>query len=215
MSNPFEKVGEIASKINNPYSLAALALVSIHFSLYAISDLDPRWKPWLLSGTLLAAIMMLLILRTRPDVTPTVTAEEKMLTAIKSLIDCSNVPMYLTDSRLIVLYCNHSLAELFDSNASALIGRHLTEMVKRMALRVPKPRRQEFLARQGALVDKVASDLAPHSEDIEIVDNSNLPGNRFHGCYKVWIHADKISVTPAGREIGVFVFYRLEPMTTP
>jgi PAS domain-containing protein len=205
----FEKAGNIASKITNPFSLAALALVLIHFSLYGIHD-DVRWKPWLLSATLVCAVLMLLILRVKPEASTVATEEEKMFTAIKLLIDCSNVPMYFTDRKLFVVHCNSALCELFDSDRLSITGRHLSEMLKRMAVRVPVVRREDFIARQAGLIDKISSDLRTHSEAKEFIDNTELHGNTFKGFYEVWIHADKFAATPNGNEIGLFVFYLID-----
>jgi PAS domain-containing protein len=140
--------------------------------------------------------------------------DNNLFTAIGALIDSSNVPMYLTDHKLIVRRCNESLAQLFDSTKRSLTGCHVSELVRRMAMRVPPTRRRVFLERQGGLVDRMADELAPHSEDSEVIDNRNLPGNSFNGCYKVKIHADKVSAAPHGRVLGLFVFYHLEPITT-
>jgi hypothetical protein len=55
-----------------------------------------------------------------------------------------------------------------------------------------------------------ASDLGPHLEAVEYVDNRDLLGNRYDGLYCVWIHADKVSSEKGGDTLGAFVVYRVE-----
>jgi hypothetical protein len=132
---------------------------------------------------------------------------------ITAVIDSSNLPMYFLDSELIVQHCNDHLASLIDSNASAVIGQHVTELIGRFGQRVPAFRRDAFLEMQHALANRVASDLGPHTEAVEYVDNRNLLGSRYDGLYRVWIHADKICAQKGGDYLGVFVVYHTERLS--
>jgi hypothetical protein len=60
--DPYSKLGEIASRITTRTSLAALALILLHVSLYFVKGIPDEAKPWLLSGTLIAAVLMLVII---------------------------------------------------------------------------------------------------------------------------------------------------------
>jgi PAS domain-containing protein len=126
----------------------------------------------------------------------------------RAIIDSSSLAMYLTDENLVVLHCNNNLTALLDSQPSAIVGKHLIELVKRFGSRVPTEKRQAFMERQQALVDKVAADFAPHSEELEIIDNRDLVGSQYCGAYRVWIHADKISVD--AELCCIFVVYHVE-----
>jgi hypothetical protein len=132
---------------------------------------------------------------------------------IVALIDSSNLPMYFLDSELVVQHCNDHFASLIDSEATAVVGEHVSELIGRFAQRVPETRRAPFLEMQRKLVNRVESDLGPHTEAVDYVDNRALLGSRYEGLYRVWIHADKIRAQKGGDYQGVFVVYRVERLS--
>lgn len=132
---------------------------------------------------------------------------------IVALIDSSSLPMYFLDSELKVHHCNDHLAALLDSEAETITGEHVSDLVGRFARRVHVSRREPFLEMQRALIDRVESDLGPHTEAVEYLDNRELLGSRYDGLYRVWIHADKIRPQKRGDYLGVFVVYRLERLS--
>ena len=129
---------------------------------------------------------------------------------IAALIHSSNLPMYFVDSKLIVQDCNDDLASLLNSTSAAIVGQHLSFLIQRFGNRVPASRRARFLESNLALADMAASDLGPHVEAIEYVDNRELSGNRYDGLYRVWIHADKVSSEKGDDVFGAFVVYHVE-----
>jgi PAS domain-containing protein len=141
-----------------------------------------------------------------------VTEEERMFSHMRHLIDSSGLPMYMTDRKFKVLHCNSHLEHLLDSSRSKLVDRPLADLISRFAERVPKRNRKRFEARQKQIVGRLLKDLAPHSEECEIIDNSKLAGNEYPGSYRVWISADKINLGDKIGDVGLFVLYRPEKM---
>ena len=85
-------------------------------------------------------------------------------------------------------------------------------MAKRFGERVPKDRRNKFLKDQQALIHNTMSDLSPHADRIEYIDNRSLTGNPYNGLYRVWIHADKVYSSQTRKDTGVFVIYQVSPI---
>lgn len=132
---------------------------------------------------------------------------------IAALIHSSNLPMYFVDSQLIVQDCNDDLVSLLNSTATAIVGEHLSVLIRRFGSRVPESRRTKFLESNLALADMAAADLGPHLEAVEYIDNRDLLGNRYDRLYRVWIHADKVSSEKGGDVYGAFVIYRVERLS--
>ena len=207
MTNALNKIGDTATRITNPFSLAALALLLAIYPVCFSGDIKAEAKPWLVGAMLASAVVMLMVLRgTAPQ---PATKSDDWLTGAKNVVDSSNLPMYLTDSNLTVVHCNDRLANIIDSDIHAIVGKHLIELVRRFGDRVPKDRQAHFMKRQQSIVNRALSDLATHSEDVDIIDNSDLAGNSFQGRFRVWIHADKIK-GKGGKSAGLFVIYHPE-----
>jgi hypothetical protein len=104
------------------------------------------------------------------------------------------------------------MAELFDTDFEAFIGKHTKKLFDTLIQRVPEKHRATTLQRQKAIANKILSDLAPHSEDMVVIDNRDLQGNRYQAYNQVWIHADKVRACEGSETIGLFVVYHVNPL---
>lgn len=128
---------------------------------------------------------------------------------ISALLNSSNWPMFFTDANRIVVQCNSHIGQLLDSSERDFEGRPVRVLIERLAQQVPELHRTAFLQRQGTLQEKYSANLHPHSDEFEYLDTTHHPvSNLWRGLYKLWIHADRITLN--GREIGYFVMYHVE-----
>jgi hypothetical protein len=201
------KLGEIVPRIQSVYAFAAFSLLIFCISLLFLPGVPDGSKPWLLTALLSATIIVVALLLI---ILPHSDSSVAEFVGLRALIQSSNLPMYLTDTNLNVVCCNHQFAELLNCEKSALDGKHLLKMVDYFAQRVPRPRRAKFVSDQKALINKSMSEYSPHAERVEYIDNRDLPGNNYNFLMRVRIHADKVRATTTGKELGIFVIYYLE-----
>ena len=124
---------------------------------------------------------------------------------LKSVIDCSEMPIYLTDCNMVVQHCNDRLLSFLGAKRSQIIGNHVNVVVERFADLVPEERRGAFLERQAQVVD--SAERSPFASVSEVVDLSKRISAVEHRMFRVWIHADVVSARDTAKEIGWLVYY--------
>lgn len=131
------------------------------------------------------------------------------LVGLRALIQSSNLPMYFTDTKLNVVWCNLSLADLLNTQKSKLEGKHLKEALNYFVERVHESRREQCRIDQKKLIKLSMAEYSPHATREEYIDNRDLRGNTHEGLMRVRIHADKVR-TINDEELGIFVVFFLE-----
>jgi PAS domain-containing protein len=204
----FRALITVLPKINNPFILSAFALLIFAMLLTYVPGIPDDSKPWLLAALVVPSIILVAVFAVKqPGVQLEESGHAREFVGLKALIDSSNLPMYLTDTNLVMISCNARLAELLNCERSALEGQHLLTTLEYFGKRVPGSRRREFLRKQRDLIGKAMSDLAPHAEYTEYIDNRDLHGTTYNDLFRIHIHADKVIGLETKYEIGTFVSY--------
>lgn len=120
-------------------------------------------------------------------------------------VDCSDHPMYVTDEKLIVRYCNKRLLSFIGARYEQIIGTHVNSVIGFFEKLVPKEKRAAFRRRQAEVVED--AETAPYACISEVVDLSQRSSGKDTRLYRVWIQADFVYAGDKGQAIGSVVIY--------
>jgi TIR domain len=120
-------------------------------------------------------------------------------------IDCAERPVYLTDDKLIVRYCNKHLLAFIGARQDQIIGKHVNVVVDFFDKLVPPEKRKAFRKRQSQVIKD--AETAPYACISEVVDLRQRTSGMNKRMYRVWIQADFISAPGQSRAIGSVVIY--------
>jgi PAS domain-containing protein len=190
--------------IKTGYSLMGLAFILVTF-LAAIGKLEAKPVYILVAGILVTALVGAFLLQSNLQQSTHADVDDICDIDLKSAVDCSKMPMYLTDVNLIVRHCNDRLLLFIGARPSEVLGKHVKVIVQRFAELVPEDRRSAFVKRQLQIIDE-----AEHGRYLaisEVVDLSKRVSAVEHRMFRVWIHADIVYPKDCAKEIGWLVYY--------
>lgn len=220
MSEILKSIGESVQGIANIHSLIAFVVVVVLFFIIKPKDLGAKQRIGLLCIFLIWGIALVWISKPNQKealpqkVSPieVVDDKEKILFGIKTLIDSSTLPLYLTDKNLKVMYCNTRLANLMDYNKEDIVGKPIEKLRPIFSLRVHKQVRAKFDREQDFLMGENRRKTPLVAEYETIIDNRELHGKPYGNLYRLLIHYDMITYGPDSKILGAFVNFDLDEL---
>jgi hypothetical protein len=136
---------------------------------------------------------------------PEVASPNILELKLVDFIDCAERPVYLTDDKLIVRYCNKHMLAFIGARQDQIIGKHVNAVVGFFEKLVPPERRKAFRKRQSEVIRD--AETAPYACISEVIDLRQRTSGMNKRMYRVWIQADFIHAPDQSRAIGSLVIY--------
>lgn len=195
---------DIIKSVRTGYALMALAFLLVGVVAFQ-GRLTPDQVFYLSLFMVAVALLAVFLLRGEHEKVSQISSTEILDAKLTSFVDSAERPVYVTDEKLVVQYCNKQFLSFIGARQEQIVGSHVNTVIEFFEKLVPVERRKLFRKRQTELLKDAAT--APYACISEIVDFKQRPSAKDTRMYLVWIQADFIYAGDQNRAIGSVVIY--------